>query len=92
MNNWIGVGIWLVLGAVIGLSMKLVMHLDDETSGHTTILAVMGALAALIGGMLGVGIFDFYDHQALSAGGMGGAVFLAVVLSFVYRWGVKGLV
>ena len=92
MTNWIGVAIWLLLGAVIGLSMKLFVKLDEETSGHGALLAVLGALAALIGGMLGVGIFQFYEPTALSIGGMGGAVFLAALFSFLYRWGVKAMV
>lgn len=92
MENWIGVGIWIVLGAFIGLSMKLVVRLPDETSGHSTLLAILGAFAAVIGGMLGVGIFHFHEPLALSAGGMGGAVALSVLLTYIYRWGVKGMV
>lgn len=92
MTNWIGVAIWILLGAAIGLSMKLFVRLDEETSGHGIILTILGAFAAVIGGMLGVGIFHFYDPMALSLGGMGSAAVLAVVLTFLYRWGVKGLV
>lgn len=92
MENWIGVAIWIVLGAVIGLSMKALVKLPEETSGHTLVLAVLGAFAAVIGGMLGVGIFHFYEPLALSAGGMGSAGFLAVLMTFVYRWGVKALI
>lgn len=91
MENWIGVGIWIVLGAVIGLAMKVLVKLDEETPGHTTLLMVLGAFSACIGGMLGVGIFEFYEPLAISAGGMGGAVVLAALLTYVYRWGVKGL-
>lgn len=92
MENWIGVGIWIVLGAFIGLSMKLLVSLPEETSGHTAILAILGAFAAVIGGMLGVGLFHFHEPLALSLGGMGGAVLLAVLLTYIYRWGVKGLI
>lgn len=92
MTNWIGVAIWILLGAAIGLSMKLFVRLEEETSGHGPLLAVLGALAAVIGGMLGVGIFQFYEPLALSIGGMGGAVFLAALFTFLYRWGVKGMV
>lgn len=92
MTNWIGVAIWILLGGVIGLSMKLFVRLEEETSGHGILLAILGALAAVIGGMLGVGIFQFYEPTALSLGGMAGAVFLAALFSFLYRWGVKGMV
>jgi prepilin signal peptidase PulO-like enzyme (type II secretory pathway) len=90
MENWIGVGIWIVLGAVIGLSMRVVVKLDQETPGHRVLLMVLGAFSAVIGGMLGVGIFHFWEPLAISAGGMGGAVVLALILTWVYRWGVKG--
>lgn len=92
MTNWIGIGIWIILGAAIGLSMKLFVKLDEETSGHGTLLAVLGAFGAVVGGMLGVGLFAFWDPSALSLGGMGGAIFLSALLAFVYRWGVKGMV
>lgn len=92
MENWIGVGIWIVMGAVIGLSMKVLVKLDMQTTpGHTTLLMVLGAFAACIGGMLGVGLFEFYEPLAISAGGMGGAAVLALLLTYIYRWGVKGL-
>ena len=74
MENWIGVAIWIVLGAVIGLMMKSVVSLPAEKSGHALILAVLGAFAAVIGGMLGVGIFEFYHPLALSPGGMGSRI------------------
>lgn len=91
MENWIGAAIWIVMGGVVGLSMKVVVKNPDETPGHSALLAVLGAFAAVIGGMLGVGIFEFYDPAALSAGGMGGALFFAALMTWVYRWGVKGL-
>ena len=53
---------------------------------------VLGAFGAVIGGMLGVGIFEFDDPLALSAGGMGGAATFAVLMSFIYRWGIRGLI
>lgn len=91
MENWIGIAIWIVLGAVIGLAMKGLVRVEDEKPGHTTILAVLGAFAGLIGGMLGVGIFEFFDPRSLSLGGMAGAVFLPVLFTFIYRWGIRGL-
>lgn len=92
MQNWIGIGIWIALGALIGLAMRIVVKRPEETPGHAVILAVLGALAAVIGGMLGVGLFHLYDPEALSAGGMAGAVLLSALFTYVYRWGVRGLI
>ncbi len=92
MENWIGVGIWIVMGAAIGLTMKSLIRQPEETRGHGTLLVILGAFAAVIGGMLGVGIFEFPEPLALSAGGMGGALFLSVLLTYVYRWGIRGLI
>jgi len=91
MENWIGIGIWIVMGALIGLFMKSIVKRPDATPGHTSIIVILGAFAAVVGGMLGVGIFAFSDPRALSAGGMVGAVALAILFTFVYRWGVRGL-
>ncbi len=90
MENWIGVGVWIVLGAFIGLMMRVVLRRPEETAGHAWLLAVLGAFGAVIGGMLGVGILEFEDPVALSAGGMIGAVILATVISWTYRWGTRG--
>ena len=92
MENWIGVGIWIVLGAAIGLLMKVAVKQPYESPGHTTLLAVIGALGGVIGGMLGVGIAEFSDPTALSMGGMVGAVLLAGLMAFLYRWGIRGCV
>ena len=92
MQNWIGVAVWIVLGMLIGLGMKVLVKREKETPGHTTILAVLGGFGAVIGGMLGVGIFHLWDPMALSLGGMGGAIFLAALMSWIYRWGVRGLI
>lgn len=91
MENWIGVGIWIVVGGLIGLVMRVLVALPGEQKGHVTLLAVFGAFGAVIGGMLGVGIFHFHEPMALSVGGMGGAVVLATLLTWTYRWGVRGL-
>ena len=72
MQNWIGVAIWIVMGAVIGLTMKALIKRPEETPGNAVVIAVLGSFAAVIGGMLGVGIFHLYDGLALSPGGMGG--------------------
>lgn len=90
MENWIGIGIWIVLGVLIALAMKGVVKLPAEARGHTVVLGVLGAFGAVIGGMLGVGIFEFYEPDALSLGGMVGAIAFAALMSWLYRWGVKG--
>ena len=92
MENWIGIGIWIVMGSLIGLVMKLFIRRPEATEGHTPILMVLGSFAAVVGGMLGVGIFAFEEPLALTAGGMAGAAFLSALFTFVYRWGVRGLV
>ena len=92
MENWIGAGIWIAAGGVIGLSMKLLVKLPyGDAPGHGVLLFVLGAFAGVIGGMLGVGIFHPYEPLALSPGGMGAAVTFAALMSWVYRWGIKGL-
>lgn len=80
------------MGALIGLVMKGIVNRPEATPGHTTILVVLGAFAAVVGGMLGVGIFAFEDPLAFSAGGMAGAAILSVLFTFIYRWGVRGLI
>ena len=79
------------MGSLIGSAMKAVIRRPEATSGHTFILVVLGAFAAVIGGMLGVGIFAFDDPRALTLGGMAGAVFLSVLFTSIYRWGIRGL-
>ena len=92
MENWIGIGVWIVMGAFIALVMRTVIKRPGETPGHVSVLVVIGAFGAVIGGMLGVGIFEFDDPLALSAGGMAGAATFSVVMSFIYRWGIRGLI
>lgn len=86
MDNWIGVAVWIVLGAAVGVAMKGLVRVPAAQRGHTAILAIFGAFGAVVGGMLGVGIFEFYDPKALSIGGMAGALFLSALLSWTYRW------
>lgn len=92
MENWIGIGIWIVLGVLIALAMKVVIKRPEETAGHGTVLALLGAFAAVIGGMLGVGLASFDDPTSLSIGGMAGAVLFAGLMSFVYRWGIRSMI
>jgi hypothetical protein len=92
MENWIGIGIWIVMGGLIGLLMKTLVKLPEATPGHTGLLLVLGAFAAVVGGMLGVGIFAFDDPRSLTLSGMASAASLALLFTFIYRWGVKGLI
>ena len=92
MENWIGIGVWIVMGSLIGLVMKGIVKRPEATDGHTAILMVLGAFAGVVGGMLGVGIFSFEEPLALSIGGMAGAAFLAALFTYIYRWGVRGLI
>jgi hypothetical protein len=92
MQNWIGIGIWILMGAVIGLVMKALVNRPEETPGHTPILLVLGAFAAVIGGMLGVGTFHTYEPLAISPGGIAGAAIFSAMMTFVYRWGLRALI
>ncbi len=92
MQNWIGIGIWIIMGAAIGLIMKVVISRPEETPGHTPVLLALGSFGAVIGGMLGVGLFHLYEPLALSLGGMGAAFAFAVLCTFLYRWGVRSMI
>ncbi|MDH3270701.1 MAG: hypothetical protein OEN56_05175 [Gemmatimonadota bacterium] len=92
MQNWIGIAIWIIMGAAIGLAMRAVISRPEEQPGHAQIIAVLGAFGAVIGGMLGVGIVHLYDPLALSFGGMAGAALLALLVTFIYRWGLRTLI
>ena len=91
MQNWIGIGIWIVMGAAIGLIMKAAIKRPEETPGHTTVLIALGAFASVIGGMLGVGIFHLSEPLAISPGGMAVAAGFAALMTWTYRWGIRGL-
>jgi uncharacterized membrane protein YeaQ/YmgE (transglycosylase-associated protein family) len=91
MENWIGVGIWIILGAVIGLVVRILVSQPEEAEGHVLILVILGAFGAVVGGMLGVGIAHFHDPVALSLGGMTGAVVLSVLMAATYRWAIARL-
>ena len=92
MQNWIGIAIWIVMGGAIGLAMKAIIARPEETPGHTPVLLVLGAFAAVIGGMLGVGTFELFEPLAISVGGMAGAAIFATLMTFIYRWGLRTLV
>ena len=92
MENWIGIGVWIVMGGLIGLFTKALIKRPEATPGHTGLIVILGAFAAVVGGMLGVGIFAFYDPRAFSLGGMAGAAALAILFTAIYRWGVRGFI
>jgi hypothetical protein len=92
MQNWIGIGIWIVMGASIGLVMTAIINRPEAQPGNMQVIAVLGAFAAVIGGMIGVGTFHLYDPLSLSAGGMAGAAAFSTLMTFVYRWGLRGLI
>ena len=97
MENWIGIGVWIVMGAGIAIVMRVAIRRPEETPGHVPVLVVLGAFAAVIGGMLGVGIVEFGilkidEPLALSTSGMAGAAIFAAAMSFLYRWGIRGLI
>ncbi len=92
MENWIGIGVWIGMGSLIGLVMKTLIKRPEATPGHTGLIVILGAFAAVVGGLLGVGLFAFYDPRALSLGGLVGAAVLAGLFTAIYRWGVKGLI
>ena len=92
MENWIGIGVWIVMGAAIALVVRVAIKRPEETPGHLPVLITLGAFGAVVGGMLGVGIFEFDDPLALSTGGMVGAFTFSILMSFIYRWGIRGLI
>lgn len=92
MQNWIGIAIWIIMGASIGLVMRAVVNRPQEQPGHVQIIMVLGAFAAVIGGMLGVGTFHLFEPLAISVGGMAGAALFAILMTFIYRWGLRTLI
>ena len=91
-NNFVGIGLWIVMGAVISFVMRILIKRPEETPGHVPVLVAIGVFGAVIGGMLGVGIFEFDDPIAWSTGGIAGAATFAAFMSFIYRWGIRGLI
>ncbi len=90
MENWIGIGIWIVMGAAIGLVVRAVVKRPEEVDGHVTVIVLLSAFGAVIGGMLGVGIFHFWAPSALSTWAMVSAAVFATFIAWVYRWGIRG--
>lgn len=92
MENWIGVGIWIILGVVVGAVMSSVVRVPEAQPGNAILAMIFGAFGAVVGGMLGVGLFQFGDGRAVSPGGMIGALFLSILMAWTYRWGSKSVV
>ncbi|HIF38599.1 MAG TPA: hypothetical protein EYQ69_05200 [Gemmatimonadetes bacterium] len=92
MANWIGIGVWIIVGSIVGLLMRKLVKRPEETTGHLPILLVLSSFGAIIGGMLGVGLVEFQNPIALSPGGMAGAIVFSILISFIYRWGIRGLI
>ncbi len=92
MQNWIAAVVWIAMGGAIGLGMKAVVKLPDGAArGHTAVIFTLGAFAAVIGGMLGVGIFEFDDPRGLTAGGLGAGAVFAALMTALYRWSIREL-
>ncbi len=72
--------------------MRKLVKRPEETTGHLPILLVLSSFGAIIGGMLGVGLVEFQNPIALSPGGMAGAIVFSILISFIYRWGIRGLI
>ncbi len=72
--------------------MRKLVRRPEETTGHLPILLVLSSFGAIIGGMLGVGLVEFQNPIALSPGGMAGAIVFSILISFIYRWGIRGLI
>jgi hypothetical protein len=92
MQNWIGIAIWIIMGSSIGLVMRAAISRPEEQPGHAQIIMALGAFAAVIGGMLGVGIFHLFEPLAISPGGMAGAAIFSIMMTFTYRWGLRTLI
>ena len=92
MINFVGIAVWILIGLAAAFLVKALVKRPEATPGHTMVLAVLGAFAGAVGGMLGVGIFEFTEPLALSAGGIGGALVLGLFFSWIYRWGIRGLI
>ncbi len=92
MQNWIGIAIWIIMGASIGLVMRSAINRPEEQRGHAQVIMALGAFASVIGGMLGVGLFHLYEPLAISPGGMAGAAVFSIMMTFIYRWGLRTLI
>jgi hypothetical protein len=92
MQNWIGIAIWILMGGTMGLIMKAIIKRPEEQPGNGPVIMALGAFAACIGGMLGVGTFELFDPVAISPGGMFGAAAFSLLCTFLYRWGLRAMI
>lgn len=93
MTNWIGVGIWIAMGVVAAFAVKLVVRRPAaDSAGETLLLVVLSAIAATIGGMLGVGFFNLYRPEAIAPGPMISAGVMGLFMAWLYRWGTGTMV
>ncbi|MCH8201002.1 MAG: hypothetical protein IIB85_03680 [Chloroflexi bacterium] len=83
----------LLAGAVEGAS-DYVRYVLRAFSVVVTVISVViiSVVVNVINIRIGVGIFHLYEPLALSAGGMAGGAVFSVVMTFVYRWGIRGLI
>lgn len=78
----IGFLIWLAVGIVAAIVLRLVYHGPTTTVALTLFFGISGAF---IGGMLGVAPYVTHDPSPLRFGGLLGAVLGAVITPFVYH-------
>ena len=95
-NDWFQSGYIVALGLLALVALVLFVVQELQTDAPAVSLGVLKdrsfSSATVIGGMLGVGIGEFFDPRALSVGGMTGAVIFAVFFSWLYRWGSRALI
>lgn len=82
MAYLIGFLVWLAIGIVAGVILRVVYHGPTTVVGLTQFFAIAGAF---IGGMLGVSPYVYHDPSPLRFGGLLGAVLGASLFSFLYH-------
>jgi uncharacterized membrane protein YeaQ/YmgE (transglycosylase-associated protein family) len=82
MTYAIGFLVWLAIGIVAGIVLRIVYHGPTTVVWLTQFFAIAGAF---IGGMLGVSPYVAHDPSPLRLGGLIGAVLGAGLFSFLYH-------